>query len=107
MSLQWIIALVAVLALLFGPIARFGPNVLAPSVFLTILVIVSPPARRSPIALIAWFGVALSVPFIITILTSRVLCGYWFGVESPIFFAVYAMVETIPLLFILGANRIP
>jgi hypothetical protein len=107
MSLQWIMALMAVLAILLGPIARFGLNMLAPSVFLTLLVIVSPPGRRSPIGLIAWFSVALLTPFTIAILTSRLLCGYWFGAESPIFFAVCAVIEGFPLLLILGVHRMP
>ena len=77
MSLQWVMALVAVLAVLFGLGAQFGLYVLAPSIFLALVVIVSPPGRRSPIALIAWFSGALSIPFAVTALTSWVLCGYY------------------------------
>ena len=107
MTVKWFMTLIAVMAILSALGAWFGLIVLAPSATLTFLVIVSHSGRRSPTSLTAWSSGALCVPSALTAMTSRVLCGYYFGLESPVFFAVYAMVEAFPLALILGVHRLP
>lgn len=83
-TIGWIMALVAVLAIWFSLTVQFDVIVSVFSTLIMVATITLPQARRSPIALIAWFSGALAVPFVCTALTFEVLWGYHLGKEWPI-----------------------
>jgi hypothetical protein len=114
MRVRWFIAWVAILAVLLGMEVNFGMLMagssdspagtasiaIAPFVGITLLITASRYGRRSPVSLLTLFGGTLFTTIIFAALASKVMWGYYVGIEWPIVFMVVSLVEFVASLLI-------